>query len=65
MSEIQPIEITNPKPGMFVVDFGQNFAGWCRIKVRGQRGQVVKLHHAELKVHHSVEACVCLFSRLF
>jgi alpha-L-rhamnosidase len=32
----------------FVVDFGQNFAGWISIKVRGASGQIVALRYAEL-----------------
>jgi alpha-L-rhamnosidase len=31
-----------------VYDFGQNLAGWVRLKVRAQRGQVVTLRHAEV-----------------
>lgn len=31
-----------------VFDFGQNFAGWARLKVRGQAGQVVTLRFAEV-----------------
>ncbi len=35
-------------PGVRVYDFGRNFAGWVRIKVRGARGSAVRLRHAEL-----------------
>ncbi|NQE61268.1 alpha-L-rhamnosidase [Caulobacter sp. RHG1] len=31
-----------------VFDFGQNFAGWARLKVRGKAGQVVTLRFAEV-----------------
>ena len=34
--------------GVRVYDFGQNFAGWVRIKVRGPRGSSVRLRHSEL-----------------
>jgi alpha-L-rhamnosidase len=34
--------------GARVFDFGQNFAGWVRLKVRGARGTAVRLRHAEL-----------------
>ncbi len=44
---LKPIAITNPKPGMYVFDLGQNMAGWCRLKVSGPQGTVVKLRHAE------------------
>lgn len=54
---IQPIEVietltpenmTSPKPGVYVLDFGQNFSGWCRLEVSGKRGTKVTLRHAEL-----------------
>lgn len=45
---IVPLRITNPRPGMWVYDMGQNFSGWVRLKVRGPRGAAVKLRHAEL-----------------
>jgi alpha-L-rhamnosidase len=31
-----------------VLDFGQNFAGWARLKVRGRAGQTVTLRFAEV-----------------
>jgi len=45
---ISPAHITEPQPGVFVVDMGQDFAGWARIRMRGQRGDSVKLHYSEL-----------------
>ncbi|HWD93746.1 MAG TPA: glycoside hydrolase family 78 protein [Verrucomicrobiae bacterium] len=47
METIHPVAITNPRPGMYVFDLGQNIGGWCRLKVRGPAGTVVKLRHAE------------------
>jgi alpha-L-rhamnosidase len=40
--------ITEPKPGVFVFDFGQNFAGWCRLSVRGPEATVVEMRFGEL-----------------
>jgi len=40
--------VTQPRPGVFVFDFGQNFAGWCRLRVRGPAGTVVRLRYAEI-----------------
>jgi alpha-L-rhamnosidase len=45
---MSPVNITEPRPGVFVVDMGQNFAGWARIRMRGQRGDSVRLHYSEL-----------------
>jgi len=45
--ELTPQAITEPKPGVYVVDFGQNFAGWARLKITGQAGQTIYLRFAE------------------
>jgi alpha-L-rhamnosidase len=39
--------ITEPKPGVFVLDLGQNFAGVPRLKVSGKPGQKITLRFAE------------------
>ncbi|MBD3267008.1 Bacterial alpha-L-rhamnosidase, partial [bacterium] len=44
----KPIKITNPKPGMYIFDMGQNMVGWCRLNVKGPRGKQVKLRFAEV-----------------
>jgi len=44
---IHPLTRTQPEPGVYVFDLGQNIAGWCRLKVRGPAGTVVHLRHAE------------------
>ncbi|MFG6489785.1 family 78 glycoside hydrolase catalytic domain [Roseateles sp. BYS78W] len=45
---LQPRSIRRLANGDHVVDFGQNFAGWCRIRVRGEAGRTVTLRHAEI-----------------
>jgi alpha-L-rhamnosidase len=40
--------LTQPLPGVFVFDFGQNFAGWGRLRVSGPAGAVVEMRFAEL-----------------
>jgi alpha-L-rhamnosidase len=40
---LKPVAITNPKPGMYLVDFGQNLYGMVRLKVRGPAGTRVQL----------------------
>jgi alpha-L-rhamnosidase len=45
---ITPLKMTSPRPGVYVYDMGQNFSGWCRLRVRGPRGAAVRLRHAEL-----------------
>ena len=45
---LRPRRITEPEPGAYVFDFGQNMAGVCRLRVRGRRGQKVVLKFAEM-----------------
>jgi alpha-L-rhamnosidase len=40
--------ITCPSPGVYVVDFGQNIAGWAQIRVQGARGMRITLRFAEM-----------------
>ncbi|MCM1441028.1 MAG: glycoside hydrolase family 78 protein, partial [Roseburia sp.] len=44
---LMPVSVSEPVPNTYVYDFGQNFAGICRIKVTGQKGQVVTLRYGE------------------
>jgi alpha-L-rhamnosidase len=47
IEHLVPAAITEPKSGVYVVDFGQNFAGWMRLKANGPRGTRITLRHAE------------------
>ena len=44
---LKPIAVTEPKPGVFIFDLGQNMVGWCRLHVSGKSGDTVQLRHAE------------------
>jgi len=44
---IKPIAITEPKPGVFVVDFGQNFSGHAQIHVKGDAGRKITMKYSE------------------
>jgi len=44
---IEPKAVKEVKPGVFVFDMGQNFAGWARITCKGNRGTKVMLRYAE------------------
>lgn len=46
--EIGPIHRSQPKPGVFVFDMGQNMDGWVRLRVRGARGKSVTLRFGEM-----------------
>jgi alpha-L-rhamnosidase len=44
---LRPIAITNPQPGIYIFDMGQNMVGWCRLNVKGAAGTQIRLRHAE------------------
>lgn len=44
---VKPVQITNPKPGVYVCNMGQNFAGWVKLKLSAPRGQTIQLRFAE------------------
>jgi alpha-L-rhamnosidase len=44
---LKALKITQPEPGVFIFDLGQNMVGWCRLKVSGPKGTEVWLRHAE------------------
>lgn len=46
--EIVPVRIFRTPAGLTVADLGQNMVGWVRLRVRGPRGTVVRLRHAEV-----------------
>ena len=48
LKDIKPISISEPEKGIFVVDMGQEFSGWTKIKVSGRRGNNITLRYAEL-----------------
>ncbi|MEV7623874.1 family 78 glycoside hydrolase catalytic domain [Actinoplanes sp. NPDC089786] len=39
--------VTEPRPGVHVLDFGQNIAGWPRLRVTGPAGTTVRMRTAE------------------
>jgi alpha-L-rhamnosidase len=43
----KPVGVSQPKPGVFVYDLGQNFAGWARLRVTVPRGTRITLRFAE------------------
>jgi len=43
-----PVSMTNPEPGVYVYDMGQNMSGWVRLRVRGPGGAAVTMSFSEL-----------------
>src|SRR5690606_11216443 len=45
---VRPVSVSNPVEARFVFDFGQNFAGWIRLRARGPAGTRITLKFAEI-----------------
>jgi alpha-L-rhamnosidase len=45
--ELKTVKLTQPKPGVFVFDIGQNIAGVAQLSVRGPAGKTVTLLYGE------------------
>jgi len=56
LETLQPVSAVRLGPGRFVVDFGQNFAGWPRLSIIAPAGTRVEMRFAEiLKADGSVD----------
>ena len=47
LSRLKPQSIKRTERGTFIVDFGQNMAGWVQMKMRGNSGDTIKIKYAE------------------
>jgi alpha-L-rhamnosidase len=45
---IKPVKITEPLPGIFIFDMGQNFSGWARLKFNAPKGTQIVMRYGEL-----------------
>ncbi len=48
LQTLPPVSVTSPADGILVCDFGQNFAGWARIRLSGTRGKELLFRYAEV-----------------
>lgn len=48
IKEIKPTAILHTPKGETVIDFGQNYAGFVRMKTAAPKGTVIKLEHSEV-----------------
>ncbi len=44
---LKPKSRTNPEPGVYILDMGQNMVGWIRFEVEAEAGARIQLRHAE------------------
>lgn len=47
MRDLQPVSITARGNGKYIIDYGQNFSGWIKMRVQGKEGTEVTLRFAE------------------
>ena len=45
---LKPRTVTNPTPGVYIFDLGQNMVGWARLHVAGKAGTKVRLRFGEV-----------------
>jgi alpha-L-rhamnosidase len=46
--ELEPLSVTERKPGTYIFDLGQNMVGTVRLQVSGKCGQAVSVRYAEV-----------------
>ncbi len=44
---LKPVALSNPEPGVFIFDMGQNMVGWTKLSVNAPEGTVIKQRFAE------------------
>jgi len=47
-ARFRPVAVTEPRSGVFIYDFGVNFAGWASLRLRAPAGTPVKIRFGEL-----------------
>lgn len=47
MDSLMPKEIKSLEGGKYIFDFGQNFAGWAKLQIEGEKGQEIVIRFAE------------------
>lgn len=47
LRSLQPRALTEPEPGVYVFDLGQNIAGWARLQATGPAGTAIQMRYAE------------------
>jgi alpha-L-rhamnosidase len=48
MGSVNPVSINLIKPDTYIMDMGQNMTGWIKMKLKGEKGRLVKLRFAEI-----------------
>ena len=54
VERLRAVAMTEPKAGVYVVDFGQNMVGWARAALVGKKGSTARLRYAEALDDHGM-----------
>lgn len=46
--ELSAVKCSEPKPGVYIYDLGQNMVGWAKLRLRGKAGQRVTARYGEM-----------------
>jgi alpha-L-rhamnosidase len=47
-ARIKPVKISEPSPGLYIFDMGQNFAGWAHFHIKALKGAKLTMRYGEL-----------------
>jgi len=45
--ELPCLHVTQPQPGVYILDFGQNMVGWVRLRGQGRKEKTITLRYGE------------------
>lgn len=45
---LNALSVTEPSPGSYTFDLGQNMVGWVRVKISGKAGERITVRHGEM-----------------
>jgi alpha-L-rhamnosidase len=48
IDELPAKSVSEPAPGRYTIDLGQNLVGWVRVRVHGKPGQRITVRHGEM-----------------
>src|SRR5205823_1785700 len=48
IEEIKSKSVSEPSPGVYIFDLGQNMVGWVRLKLSAPKGAQILIRHAEM-----------------
>jgi alpha-L-rhamnosidase len=47
MDTLEPVSVNEIRPGVYILDMGQNMVGWLKMRVQGERATTIRMRFAE------------------